>query len=53
MNNLPIGIQAFSDMRTNPNNYLYVDKTQFIYQMAMTDKVYFLSVPAASENPCS
>jgi hypothetical protein len=45
MKNLPIGIQAFSDIRTNPNNYLYVDKTQYIYQMATTGKVYFLSRP--------
>ena len=45
MKNLPIGIQDFSDVRTNPNNYLYVDKTQYIHQMLTTGKVYFLSRP--------
>ncbi len=29
---LPIGIQSFDKLRTE--NYLYVDKTEFIYQMA-------------------
>ncbi|MDR2563591.1 MAG: AAA family ATPase, partial [Prevotellaceae bacterium] len=28
---LPIGIQNFEDLRTN--NYIYVDKTQYLYRM--------------------
>ena len=45
MKNLPTGIQSFSDIRTNPNNYIYVDKTQYIHQMFTTGKIYFLSRP--------
>lgn len=40
---LPIGIQSFEDLRTN--NYLYVDKTEFVYNLVHTGKVYFLSRP--------
>ncbi|GHT68977.1 ATPase AAA [Bacteroidia bacterium] len=40
---LPIGIQDFEDLRTN--NYLYVDKTAFIYRLATTGKPYFLGRP--------
>ena len=40
---LPIGIQSFSDLRSN--NYLYVDKTEDIYRMITTGKPYFLSRP--------
>ncbi|MDR2362460.1 MAG: ATP-binding protein, partial [Prevotellaceae bacterium] len=40
---LPIGIQDFEDLRTN--NYLYVDKTAYIYQLATSGKPYFLSRP--------
>lgn len=32
---LPIGIQTFEDIRKN--NYLYVDKTAFVWQMANTE----------------
>jgi len=39
---LPIGIQDFEDLRTN--NYLYVDKTQYIYQLTQ-GKPYFLGRP--------
>ncbi|HIJ59998.1 MAG TPA: AAA family ATPase [Nitrospirae bacterium] len=42
MRNLPIGIQSFSDIR---NNYIYVDKTIYIYDVVMSGKVYFLSRP--------
>ncbi|MDR3243266.1 MAG: ATP-binding protein, partial [Elusimicrobiota bacterium] len=45
MQNLPIGIQSFEYLRTNINNYLYVDKTQFIHKMTTIGKVYFLSRP--------
>jgi hypothetical protein len=43
MKNLPIGIQSFEDIRSN--NYLYVDKTEYLYRMVTTGKVYFLSRP--------
>jgi hypothetical protein len=45
MKNLPIGIQSFEDLRTSPNNYIYVDKTEAIYRLVTTGKVYFLSRP--------
>ena len=31
----PIGIQTFSEIRTNDN--LYIDKTAYIYRMANSD----------------
>jgi hypothetical protein len=40
---LPIGIQDFEDLRTN--DYLYVDKTAYIYELATTGKPYFLGRP--------
>ena len=36
---LPIGIQDFEYLRTN--NYLYVDKTQYIYQLLQHGKPYY------------
>ena len=40
---LPIGIQDFEKLRTN--NYLYVDKTQYVYLLAQTSSPYFLGRP--------
>ena len=40
---LPIGIQTFSDIRTQ--EYLYVDKTAYVWQIANTGKPYFFSRP--------
>jgi hypothetical protein len=40
---LPIGIQSFEKMRSN--NYLYVDKTAYVYRLVTTEKPYFLSRP--------
>lgn len=40
---LPIGIQTFSEIREE--NYLYVDKTAFVWRIANTGKPYFLSRP--------
>ena len=40
---LPIGIQSFKEIRTN--NYLYVDKTEQIFNLIQSGKVYFLSRP--------
>ncbi|MDR1933915.1 MAG: ATP-binding protein [Spirochaetales bacterium] len=39
----PIGIQDFEDIRTG--NYVYVDKTAFIYSLVSEGKPYFLSRP--------
>jgi hypothetical protein len=42
--NLPIGIQTFRDIREG--NYIYVDKTELIYELVKRSKgVYFLSRP--------
>lgn len=40
---LPIGIQSFENLRKN--GYLYVDKTDLLYQVATEGKTYFLSRP--------
>ena len=40
---LPIGIQDFAKLRSE--NYVYVDKTQFVYQLTRTSTPYFLSRP--------
>ena len=40
---LPIGIQTFAEIREE--NYLYVDKTAFVWRIANTGKPYFLSRP--------
>ena len=39
----PIGIQSFPDIRER--GFVYVDKTAFVYQMALMGKYYFLSRP--------
>ena len=36
---LPIGIQTFAEIRKE--NYLYVDKTAFVWRIANTGKPYF------------
>ena len=43
MRKLPIGIQTFEEIRKE--NYLYVDKTAMVYQLANVGKPYFLSRP--------
>ena len=43
MRKLPIGIQTFAEIREE--NYLYVDKTAFVWRIANTGKPYFLSRP--------
>ena len=40
---LPIGIQTFEKLREG--NYIYVDKTAFIWKIASTETPYFLSRP--------
>lgn len=39
----PIGIQSFEKLRKE--NYLYVDKTELVYELATTGSYYFLSRP--------
>lgn len=40
---LPIGIQDFQDIREN--NYVYVDKTGYVWKLVNSGKSYFLSRP--------
>ncbi len=42
MKNLPIGIQSFEEIRTD---YIYVDKTEYIYDLTKAGKYLFLSRP--------
>ena len=43
MRELPIGIQDFEKLQKN--DCLYVDKTQYVYQLGRTSKPYFLGRP--------
>lgn len=43
MKDLPIGVQTFAKIRGN--NYVYVDKTEFVYRTASKQGNYFLSRP--------
>jgi len=40
---LPIGVQSFVSLRKG--NFVYVDKTRYIYELAYGSKQYFLSRP--------
>jgi hypothetical protein len=40
---LPIGIQHFDDLRSK--NYLYIDKTEFVYKLMNNGGYFFLSRP--------
>ena len=40
---LPVGIQTFEKLREG--GYLYIDKTDFVYNLVHTGQVYFLSRP--------
>ena len=40
---LPIGIQSFEKLREE--NFLYVDKTEYVYKLAHSGIPYFLSRP--------
>lgn len=46
----PIGIQNFEDLRNN--DCVYVDKTELIYRLTHTNKVYFLSRPRRLGKVC-
>ncbi|MDR2652495.1 MAG: AAA family ATPase, partial [Prevotellaceae bacterium] len=43
MKRLPVGIQSFEDLRNS--EYLYVDKTEDIYRLISSGKIFFLSRP--------
>jgi hypothetical protein len=43
MKQLPIGTQSFENLRQG--DCLYVDKTEFIYKIATTGRIYLLSRP--------
>lgn len=43
MKKLPIGIQSFKKLREN--NFLYVDKTEYIHRLLTGGDYYFLSRP--------
>lgn len=43
MKKLPIGIYNFSEIITE--DYYYVDKSYYVYQLAEAGKYYFLSRP--------
>jgi len=45
MKALPIGVQDFKVLRTSEIDYIYVDKTKHLYNLATGGKVYFLSRP--------
>lgn len=40
---LPVGVQSFEVLRNG--NYLYVDKTKYIWDLVQSGRVYFLSRP--------
>ena len=40
---LPIGTQSFKVLREN--HYLYVDKTEYLFRLVNSSRVYFLSRP--------
>lgn len=40
---LPVGIQSFEEIRRN--GYVYIDKTEYIWNLVESGKVYFLSRP--------
>jgi hypothetical protein len=43
MKNLPVGVQSFEILIKE--NYIYVDKTEFLYKLLTQGRVYFLSRP--------
>ena len=43
MKRLPLGLQNFREIKEG--NYVYIDKTRFVYDLLNNDKYYFLSRP--------
>ena len=48
MKKYPLGIQTFSEIVAG--NYIYADKTEFVYKLAHYAKFHFLSRPRGSVN---
>jgi hypothetical protein len=42
---LPVGIQTFNEIREPESNYIYIDKTELIWELTESGKQYFLSRP--------
>ena len=38
----PVGIQTFSELRTK--DYLYIDKTEYVYRMTHSNSKYIIGV---------
>lgn len=53
LKSLPVGIQTLADIING--NYIYVDKTRYLYQLVKPFKGVYFSSPArvVSVNPCS
>ena len=45
MKALPVGVQDFKVLRTSPEDYLYIDKTEILYNLMRGGRVFFLSRP--------
>ena len=45
MKTLPIGVQDFKVLRTSEEDYIYVDKSELLYNLVKGGRVYFLSRP--------
>ncbi len=45
MDKLPIGVQDFKVLRTSEEDYIYVDKSELLYNLVKGGRVYFLSRP--------
>lgn len=43
MMKFPIGVQSFEQLRND--GYVYVDKTDLVYRLVKSGKIYFLSRP--------
>jgi hypothetical protein len=54
MRNLPIFVSFFDIMRERAGDYIYVDKTEYIYNLFKTgmSHYYFLSRPRALARHC-
>ena len=46
----PIGIQSFAQIRED--GFVYVDKTELVYDLVKRGKTYFLSRPRRSVKAC-
>ena len=40
MKDLPIGIQTFENIRSKTANFIYVDKTDFVHELAVLERIF-------------